>query len=300
MAYDMREIHRYEDVVLLGDGDVREIAGPLVSFADGSTADLLQMAIRNRGGNDLQMVHSPMVASGAESRTQRLASSPSNILLRGDFLEVEVRAAALGDDRVEILGDPAHVAAIRMEESGGTLMISTPSLRQDVTVIHVGTIVVNGRRLAPDPVPARIVVWVSNAPSVSIKGSGHGSVLMLVPAGDISVETQGSIRVFAVTATHLAVRISGSGTVRVREVTGSCSATISGSGDVSIGHGHLDRLDAEVSGSGSIAVAATVRLASLVLTGSGSIWVARVTEESVERQVGSGGVSVAARGPGSF
>ncbi|NLG78905.1 MAG: hypothetical protein GX492_03615 [Firmicutes bacterium] len=291
----MREVHRFEDVILLSDKEVSNAEGSLVRFTDGSVADLDQLAFRNRGTGEIAFRWASNHELPAEARSETYEfENSSEVIFQGGDLYFEVTEGSSQSPILEVIGTDSFHSSVDIYETAAGLAIRTPERRRTLTV---GSVFVNGRRVKGDPIEGKFNLRLPpTGPSVYVQNTGRGHGQIRLPVGLLDVEIDGCFELEAVAVRDLEVRITGSGDVRVQEVTKSCKAEISGSGSVKISSGELPEADLRVSGSGDIEADITVQRARLVLQGSGSIKVGHVIEESLEVHCGSGTVTVHKRG----
>lgn len=210
----------------------------------------------------------PMLLAAADPKERRFAASGFDAvtLSSGDRVIVTAGAAA----SVVATGDPAAIAALRVETRGNTLHVGrlpgswhdrgatvtvtlprlaavtldgSGSIRATAAVgprfaaeeNGSGDIVVEGLRATE----ARLsltgsgsVTASGSAPQLWIDASGFGSVdTTRVVAGDLDIDASGSSSVRARVSRHATINASGSGSVRV-EGTADCRVSKSGSGSV--------------------------------------------------------------------
>lgn len=151
--------------------------------------------------------------------------------------------------------------------------------------------------------------------ALAVDASGDGAY-HLASGGTLDLDSSGSARIDAGALTRLTLSMSGSGDLKVAQVTGPVHADMSGSGDVAvakaasdkvaidqsgsavfrIGGGAVGALAVESSGSGQVIVHGTVGEASVNASGSGDVTIEHLTGRLAQDTSGSGSVRVEQRG----
>jgi len=158
------------------------------------------------------------------------------------------------------------------------------------TSIVNGVVCINGCEV---DMGREIQVTVEVPKGTTIKvGKLLGKAVIGDTDGDLEVRIKGVTKVSAGKVRNVAIRISGSGSVRIREATGAIQARISGSGNVVVDGGTCESLNASISGSGAIHHGGTARAAQLDVSGSGNIHLSECLSTPGKSKSGSGRITV--------
>lgn len=292
----MKEVYRFQDVVLLSDKELARTEASRAWFADGSVADLDQLAVLNRGTGDIAFEWPPYEEAMANSRSETFQFQHCNLItLQGGDLYFDIQQSDEAVASLELVGTDRFHASVEVYEVENGLAVETPERRDSVIL---GEMFINGRRVKGDPIEGRIVLKAPAGASVYIQNGGAGVGRIHIPLESLNVKINGSMNLECESVSKVDIEINGSADVRIKNVTAECSITINGSGSVDVGSGELPELRAHLNGSGSIIASVIANKAELVLRGSGSIQAAQVVEESYEVHGGSGSVRVLKRGNG--
>lgn len=286
----MKEVHHFQDVILLSDKDVESIEGSIVKFKDGSAADLDQMAFINKGEGEIKFEYSIEEIEGATTKAYELEKSEEIILTGGNlFFEIQPSDKAL----LEVIGTDTFHSTTKIYETNYGIRIDT--IRNSNSVF-MGDMYVNGKRIKGDPIEGKLIIKVPNSISVHIQNHGAGKGSINVPIDEITTDIHGSLDVTCGTVANSNIEIHGSGDVHISEITESFVGEIHGSGDIKIDSGEIDEIKIAIHGSGTVNADIKVKKAELTRYGSGDIFVKQVTEESFEVHGGTGTIKVGLRG----
>ncbi len=286
----MKEVLRYEDVVVYSDKDVKETEGAKVVFLDGSVANLEDLAIRNVGKGNIEFKIIENLVDSTIRNAMDIDSSYIEII--GGKFNVEIVETKNEVSKLEIIGTEDFAKSISVYNLSTGIRVE--SQRETGNVI-IGSVIVNGRR-KPNTIEGVLKIYTNTKPSLYFENNGGGSAKINTSVAKLTTKVNGSLEVDANSIDELDVSINGSGSIKAKEVIHDANIRISGSGNVEIDEGNFSELKVNISGSGHVRADVTVERAELLLSGSGNIIVKHVTKESIEIHQGSGFVRVNERG----
>ena len=287
----------------------------LVTFSDGSTADLRARCVVNVGPGEVRIVeighliNEYVVEESWELDTVTKSFSDVHSLdLRGSGV-CEMKAICYDGQEtvVEAEGSKRLLARLAMGVKDRVLSVEIPSAgnnnggNQKVSVLvkcpfsagETGNFNISGcGEIKVSPAFRRATVHISGCGTVNLTDteacditiSGSGEVNMEDARESLSVRISGSGSVACADTRNLSARISGSGDVAAMNLYGDVSATVSGSGSFCCSGGQVETLTMNVNGSGSLSASAlTVENADLNLHGGGTVTIGRIKGKSVER-----------------
>lgn len=287
----------------------------LVTFSDGSTADLIAQCVVNMGPGEVRIVelghliNEYVVDEGWERDTvTRTFADVHSLDLRGSGV-CEMKAICYDGQEtvVEAEGSKRLLARLAMSVKDGLLAVEIPSAGnnnggdQKVSVLvkcpfsagETGNFNISGcGEIKVSPAFRRATVHISGCGTINLADteacditvSGSGEVNMEDAKESLSVRISGSGSVACANVGNLSARISGSGDIAAMELSGDVSMVVSGSGSVSCSGGQVNSLTMNVNGSGSLAGGGlTVENAELNLHGGGTVTIGRIKGKSVER-----------------
>jgi len=175
---------------------------------------------------------------------------------------------------------------------GGSVVIGgmSSSVCFSGTSIINGVVYINGREVDMDR-ELKVTVEVPKGTTIKV-GKLLGKAVIGDTEGNLVVKIKGVTVISAGKVRDVAIRISGSGSARIREATGAVQARISGSGSVVVDGGTCESLNASISGSGSIHHGGAAKTAQLDVSGSGNIHLRKCLSAPTKSRSGSGRIIV--------
>ncbi len=317
---ELNLISQSATVACYSDKTVDQIQDGIITFADGSRADLHEKAITNRGAGEIRFLykedlHISPINHEQASFDHRYAACRSLELSLSMRTQLDIVATDEEDCHVIAHGPAYMIARLSVQAVDGTLRVNLPSFENGnsnhnaplkmTVALPLGTACGEALTVAlygandvkVEPSFAIGSIGISGCGDVkaadfetlstSIRGSGditYGNVsgkctLDISGAGDIKadmlgaplqVSIRGSGDVSGESAGDLGLSISGSGSFRVKKITGkTIQVGVAGSGDVALGEIDADTLSAAISGSGDIGAHGKSEQLTLGINGSG-------------------------------
>lgn len=303
----LKLVHTVRDVACYSEKEVDTTNGDSVLFKDGSSANLKQLKIINKGPGDIcfDFMDERFIEDFIDPTKTELVNFFDDI----QSIEVGVNEADFqlirSDDHrtgVKATGAPLFINGLKVLQKGDTLSIHCDhENRRNGGSGSSNKIIVTfgcdrGKNLqaginGAGDVEVRIPFESGQA---SVNGSGDITVTEI---GELKASINGSGDICAARVGNLSIAINGSGDFTTKEVFGSFHSTINGSGAVELGTGELERFESAIYGSGDIgAKGVSTRTANLSITGSGHIIIGRVIEESIEKHCKGSVIEVIKRG----
>lgn len=281
---------------LITEKELEGSDGTYLHFTDGSSVDLVQNVVVNKGTGSLYFKHLPLWPSQDElSQKHYPAGTIKNISISGGYNNIIIKKSdELGQDII-CFGYDDFINETDVQYSSETLYVSTPKNKKNVIV---GETWINGRR-QPQPVDTDfgyLIICADYLKNLQIECQGQGTMIVEPDVDSLFVNIKSASSIDCIQVREAQIKISGSGKIHIAKATHSATINISGSGSVVIQDGNLDYADLSLTGSGDILNAATTKKARIKASGSGSIVAAHISEESIEQVSGSGTVTVLQRG----
>ena len=307
--------------VCYSDKAVSDISGNIVSFADGSKADLSDGSVVNTGRGEVCFFESEPqkktqfaeVPTKFEKELEPFTGICADV--NGTY-DLDILKSEDGVFRITADGSQNFISALEMHISDGVFVLSNRVERQfyrgrNFIRIYVGfdlgskvEITVNGCgtcNIAPDFRKTKVTVNGSGVikakNSGSVLGTVNGSgVLDFGACDDVCFEVNGSGDIDAKSCSESKIRIRGSGDVKIGNVGGNSDIEIHGSGDVGLS-GVCGKFVCRMDGSGDIhGENLTVHEAEIRAEGEGEIVLGRIVERSFEKISRSAKLKVGQRG----
>ncbi len=300
----------------------------LVTFSDGSTADLQAGYVVNMGPGEVRIVeighliNEYVVDEGWERDTiTKSFAGVHSLDLRGSGV-CEMKAICYDGQEtvVEVEGSKRLLARLAISVKDGLLAVEIPSTGnhnggdQKVSVLvkcpfsvgEKGNFNISGcGEIKAAPSFREATVHISGCGTINLTDteacditiSGSGEVNMEDAKESLSVRISGSGSVACANVGTLSARISGSGDISAMDLFGDVSVTVSGSGSVGCTGGQVGNLTMNVNGSGDFHGGnLTVENAELTLHGGSHVALGRITGKSVERLSKDAHLTVKQRG----
>lgn len=274
-----------------------------VFFKDGSSANLKQLKIINRGPGDIcfEFLDSVPVITGIDMSKTELHEKFDKI----DSIELSVNGADFNihksqDNKthIEVNGSPLFIANLKIIQNDGFLSIKCMQENNcggnnKVNIYFAGEIGkeinagINGYGNINASIPFK-------RGHIAINGAGNINVSDIF---DLVSVIRGSGDISCGNADNLEIIIHGSGDFKSEKISKSLKASIHGSGDICLGSGEIDNFDVSIRGSGMVeATEVSTVTANLSVDGSGAIKLGRVIKESVEKHCKGSSINVLKRG----
>ena len=292
----MKEVFKSNDTIVLSDKNVSRIEGEIIDFDDGSRVNLNEMLILNKGPGEIKFKY---ISIPSEYKKDLVEEIPLNnecaeIILDGANFFLEV-IESNDYPKVKLFGTSRYMDNTEIYQTNRGIAIKRP--QNNESIISFGSVFVNGRRIREDkPMEGKIEIYVKELLFAELNTSGKQNISFNVPVDTVKATLQGAGNVYIKNASDCNVKIRGSNSFEIGEITNKADLLIQGSGDIKVESGSMTELVANLSGSGNIIINSTVTKGLLLLLGSGNIYVQRIIEESIEKYGGSGDISVASRG----
>lgn len=300
--------------------------GGLVTFTDGSTADLEKREVINKGTGDIRIVefdecekyHQDNAWGNGTSFEREFGKFESLSVSSSFGCTVTVhRGGRTG--QVKASGSALFIAMIDVKCNGKILVVTIKSPQgnnrgQKDNKLDIFTgfdrgaaleIKINGSSdIICEPDFESMTFGINGSGDISAASTnrleasinGPGDIDM-ANAGDATITINGSGDVECGSAKNSKLKINGSGDITVKKPMGDIDLRISGSGDVSCGEGEIDKLNVLISGSGDFdATGLTVREAEITVRGASDITIGRIKERSVEKIPKGASLKVLRRG----
>lgn len=304
---DLKLVHIYQNVACYSEKEVERIEGTVVTFADGSQANLAELKIVNQGSGEIRF------SFGGEKYYQE--DMDQSLTEKEEFfdgihsLEISVTnaqyfvtQASTAQTRVFAQGSPLFINRFNIRNEGGRLVINE---RENHGMdVHFN----QGNRV-------EIALGCERGENISLAVNGVGSADILVPfkrgklsvngSGDIEADefdvvecdVNGSGDISCSSAEDAALTVNGSGDITIERVNKNARAVIRGSGDIIIESGTVNHLSVQILGAGDVdAEDVTARTAEIRVSGSGEITIGRVIEKSEETHSRHSAITILRRG----
>ncbi|MEG6510564.1 GIN domain-containing protein [Desulforamulus ruminis] len=286
----MRQVHQYQDLMVLSQKEVSIVAGSRAWFEDGSTADLKLKSVKNCGPGEIKFRPVFYKELGGEMKNREYKIEDCReMIFSGNHLFFEIQLHSQPYALLEVMGTEGFHGAIRVTVEGqGCLSIHLP-LTCESSSGHPGS-------PGHEPIEGRLLIKVPRSVSLTLDSTGRGRGIIGVPLDRLQAVIRGSMRLDCQEAGAAEIHMQGSGRVYVEQVRQTLKVNIAGTGDVAVTAGSFKEMQAEVSGSGSLVAGVTVERAELLLKGTGDIVVGHILEHSLEAHQGPGKIIVLKRG----
>ncbi len=323
---ELSYICSHGETACYSDKTVDRKDGGIVTFTDGSTADLERREVINKGTGDIRIVefdeceiyHQNKAVGNATSFERDLGKFESLSVSSSFGCSVTVHRGGRAG-QVTASGSALFISMIDAKCNGKILTVTIKSPQGNnrgqkdnkldiFTGFDRGTaldIKINGSSdIDCEPDFESMIFGINGSGDIkaastnrleaSINGSGD---IDMANAGDAVITINGSGDVECGSAKNSRLKINGSGDITVKKPMGDIDIRISGSGDVSCGEGEIDKLTVSVSGSGDLdAAKLTVREAEITVRGASDITIGRIKERSVEKIPKGASLKVLRRG----
>lgn len=303
---------------------VNSIVNTRVTFSDGSWCDVATGEVHNNGAGYINF-DTPSASDGGSEKTTigpksfqakavdiRDVSNAAINVQPYDGSEVVVTlegtAEALKAIKLNQQGDDVVIEGESSNGGGGMTIISgggNSSVRIDNiragnisigggTVIRGGNvisgnnIVVKGSSSEPE---AKITVKVPRKTTVRLSGD-YAEATVGDTEGAVNVNANGVGPTNIGSVGNARLKVSGTGNINVRRVSGSLKVTVTGTASVRVNDGEISELEANVSGVGSAHLNVSADEADLNLSGVGNIYVKNVKARPIRHQSGMGSIQV--------
>lgn len=292
----MQEVFKFKDIIVLSDKNVSRIGGATIDFEDGSRVNLDEMVILNKGPGEIKFKY---ISASFEHKNDSfeeilLKTECSEIVIDGSNFFLEV-IESNDPPRLKLYDTTRYIDNTEIYETERGIAIKRPQNNENV--ISDSSIFVNGRRLKEEkPVEGKIEIYIKKLSFVELNTSGKQNISFGVPIDAIHANLQGAGNIKFKHASNCNVKIKGSHSFEIGEITNKADLLNQGSGDIKVESGNIAELTANISGSGNIVINSNVTKGLLLLLGSGNIYVQKIMEESIEKHGGSGDITVASRG----
>ncbi|HBM80821.1 MAG: DUF2807 domain-containing protein [Clostridiales bacterium] len=306
-GYNLKLVHTFGNVACYSQKEVKDVNKDTVIFKDGSSANLNQLKIINKGTGEICFdfideipVYEDIDSSKTEfSEVYDGIQSIDMAVAGADFKVVRSKDSKT---YVKATGSPIFIEGLKVIQEEERLSLRCEhknnrygnSSSRNVVIISFGSDCGENIRIDLHGSGDVSVEVPFKSGYASINGSGD---ITTFDIDDLEARISGSGDIKCSKAGNPRISINGSGDFEAHEVSGFLKSSISGSGDISLGTGDLDIFEAVIRGSGDIdAEHISTRTANLSIEGSGDITIGRVMEESVEKHSKSSSIKVLKRG----
>lgn len=303
----------FRNVGCYSDKEVLQTSEDTVNFKDGSSANLRQLLVVNKGPGDIRfefieeamLYEAQMLHLEGETELTQEYEGIDSLILTINQAQCFVERSQNAKTYIKATGSPVFIHGLKtnMNKAGTQLTISCPQQNNSgasnnkVDILFGSDygksiqVLINGNGSGKVNVPFEIGTF-------SVNGSGMLSVLRansfegrINGSGDISCGIIGDPQ----------IHINGSGDVDANVVYGSVKCIVNGSGDINLKANDtdsvLDNFETVIKGSGDISAGnITTKHANISIDGSGDIVIGRVIEESVEKHSKNSSIRVLKRG----
>ena len=290
----MNRVFENQEIIVLSNKEIAENNGRFLTFADGSSVDIITRTVTNRGSGEVIIKDLPLWPPMTDILKKQLTfDTIKHLSVSGDMNNIIILPSEEADCLVSIGGADDFVQNSSIYQQGDNLYIETPESKSNVH-INVGSIWVNGKRLPPrlEEDFGYIEIKCNSLYSLYVNGSGSGDIFSQVPIKNLKAKIKGSTSIDAIQLENADLNISGSGSLITYELKGALYGRISGSGSIDILTGVIDNADVAISGSGDLTIGALVKIATLSHSGSGNMMIAHVLDEYTAQGSGSGSIRV--------
>ncbi len=290
----MNRVFENQEIMVLSNKEIAENNGNFLTFADGSSVDIITRTVTNRGSGEVIIKDLPLWPPMTDILKKQLTfDTIKHLSVSGDMNNIIILPSEEADCLVSIGGADDFVQNSSIYQQGDNLYIETPESKSNVH-INVGSIWVNGKRLPPrlEEDFGYIEIKCNSLYSLYVNGSGSGNIFSQVPIKNLKAKIKGSTLIDAIQLENADLNISGSGSLITDELNGVLYGRVSGSGSIDILTGVIDNADVAISGSGDLTIGALVKIATLSHSGSGNMMIAHVLDEYTAQGSGSGSIRV--------
>jgi transcriptional regulator with XRE-family HTH domain len=278
-----------------------------VIFKDGSSADLKQLKVINKGPGEICFEFIDLIPvykniDTSKTELHEVFDKIHSIEISANGADFSVVKSKDNRTYLDVSGSPVFMFKLNISDKEGVLSVKCDQENNGGGSQNPGN---------------KVVIALGNEYGKKIHAgiNGHGSVDVTIPfkIGHLSVNGSGAIKTTDVDelkgtingsgnikcgkSISASVGINGSGDIDLDKVSGDFKSTINGSGDITIISGEADMFEATIRGSGDIrASEVTTRKASIALNGSGEVTIGRVIEESIEKHCKGSSIKILKRG----
>lgn len=279
-----------------------------VTFKDGSSANLRQLTIVNKGPGEIVfdfIEGFPVYYCDIDMSKTELNEVYEEI----DSIELTVNSADFTLTRshdkktyIKATGSPVFIAGLKPEKKDKTLFIK---------YVHDQYSNQNGN--GQNKINILFGQDTGKAIKAALNGSGDININIPFQYGNFAINGSGQIYIDDMNELeakingsgdigckkigNTKVTVNGSGDFECKEVFGSFSASVNGSGDIDMGIGELHTLELAIRGSGDVdASKITTNTANISVSGSGDVVIGRVLKETTEKHTKDSSIKVLKRG----
>ena len=305
---NLKLVHTLGGVACYSEKEVDVTNEDTVCFKDGSSANLRQLKVVNKGVGEIcfdfideALMYSPNIDMNKTEISESYPNIDSVEIVASDANYKVVRS---GDSQtyIKATGSPVFIAGLTHARLDGMLSVKCGhennrgggSGGKNNVIISLGCDTgkiirsnVNGNGDITVDVPFE-------SGHASINGSGE---ITLTGVNSFEGKINGCGNINCGKIGNSQISINGSGDIDIREAFGFFKSKINGSGDISLGMGKLDLFEAAIGGSGSISASGiSTKKANVSIEGSGDMTIGWVIEESIEKHSRSSSIKVLRRG----
>lgn len=295
--------------------------GTLITFTDGSTADLSTKTAVNVGPGEIRIFEAEStmtygIDEGITSYDESFGDFRELAVSTGFPCEVRVESGSAG--RVTATGGAVFISLIEAAEENGRLTVKVKSQNNYMSPVNSCKLMIcvpfttgdcldaslnatGSIKVMPDFKTQKLRINGSGSISVSNAGASDAAIngsgaIAIKEAGRASLGINGSGTIECRKAVDTTLKINGSGCVAIRRVSGSLELKINGSGSISCA-GETDTLKVGISGSGDLsAEKLTVGDSDIRCSGACDVTIGRIKGRSVEKLGRNGKLRVLRRG----
>ncbi len=286
-----------ENVYCYSDKTVKAETDDIITFEDGSTADLKNKTVINYGKGEIRISEGQCKTADCQIEQKQVVTQLSDftgidIRIAYSGVDVELRPSKNGENRLEAQGSSTFISLLKATVADGILNVSVSSKEGENT---------------SDGFSNHIAVYVKNTLlenlSASIVGNANISNQLFSKQETLKITGSGEIRtcncealnttitgngeIYAKSCKTLKASITGNGEISFEDCSESSKLSITGNG--SITGGELgETCVATITGNGDIKAEHASRFISKI-TGCGDINVNSITEEISVSLFGSNG-----------
>lgn len=290
----MNRVFENQEIMVLSNKKFTENNGRFLTFADGSSVDIITRTVTNRGPGEVIIRDLPLWPPMTDILKKQLTfDTIKHLSVSGDMNNIIILPNEAADCLVSIGGADDFVQNSSIYQQSDKLYIETPESKSNIH-INMGSIWVNGKRLPPrlEEDFGYIEIKCNSLYSLYVNGTGSGDIYSQVPIKNLKAQIKGSTSIDAIQLENADLSISGSGNLVTDELNGNLYGRVSGSGCIDILTGVIDNADVAISGSGDLTIGALVKIATLSQSGSGNMMIAHVLDEYTAQGSGSGSIRV--------
>lgn len=281
------------------------VEGPVVTFADGSEANLAEGSIVNNGGQEIRLAYADerveyRYLDAGEVAGELMREYPGvhslEVRLRSR-VECTIRKGTNGVSRIKAQGREDVLKSLAVTEKDGVLQVErrelidtfTRSDDRELLRLEIDAGFAEGQRCTLSLAGSGSIECEPGFlhSSVSIAGSGD---INLEDAGMLKAEIAGSGDIDFRSARDAELSIAGSGDIDGEQVEGKLTARVAGSGDISVNRVNAEELFMDIAGSGDISFDRTQAQSTVVrVMGSGDISLGHGAGGNLELQLNGSG-----------